>query len=123
HDDQDEIELLHFEEMEFTPLSISAGVVWDFAEGYKVSSALTHSQRAPTAAELFSLGPHIATGAYEVGALFELHEEDDEVHLDYVGNAEEEVANNIDLSLRKHQGDLGFVVNLFHNRVSDYYYE
>lgn len=123
HEEDTELEILTFETLDFTPYSISAGVVWDFTPGYKISSALTHTQRAPTAAELFSLGPHIATGAYEVGALFELHEEEDEVHLDYVGEAAEEVANNIDLSLRKHQGDIGFVVSLFHNRVSDYYYE
>lgn len=127
HDEAEEEEhehtLLHFDDLDFTPFSFSAGLVWDFTPGYNVGIALTHSQRAPTASELFSAGPHIGTGSYEVGALFTLHEEEGGAHLDYTGNADEEVSNNIDISLRKHEGDVGFVVNLFYNQVSDFYYQ
>lgn len=114
---------LVFDKLSFTPYSLSAGLVWDYTPGYKVSAALTHSQRAPTASELFSLGPHLGTGAYEMGALFELHNEDGETHVDYVGQARKETSNNIDLSLRKHEGDVGFVVNAFYNQINDFYYE
>lgn len=116
-------EILHFDKLSFQPISLSAGVVWDYAPGYKASAALSHSQRAPTASELFAFGPHIGTGAYEVGALFELHREGEEVHLDYVGRAQKETANNLDLSLRKHEGDVGFVISAFYNEVSDFYYQ
>ncbi|MBQ0719565.1 MAG: TonB-dependent receptor [Gammaproteobacteria bacterium] len=127
HDDAEEEEhghaLLHFDDLDYTPFSVSAGLVWDFSPGYNIGVALTHSQRAPTASELFSAGPHIGTGSYEVGALFTLHEEEDGAHLDYTGKADKEVSNNIDLSLRKHEGDVGFVINVFYNQVSDFYYQ
>ncbi|MBL4827320.1 MAG: TonB-dependent receptor [Spongiibacteraceae bacterium] len=122
-DEAHEHELLHFDELEFTPLSLSAGLVWDFSPGYNIGLALTHSQRAPSASELFSAGPHIGTASYEVGALFTLHEDEDGAHLDYNGKADEEVSNNIDLSLRKFEGDVGFVFNVFYNQVSDFYYQ
>ena len=122
-EEEHEHTLLHFDDLEFTPLSASAGFVWDFIPGSNIGIALTHSQRAPTASELFSAGPHIGTGSYEVGALFTLHEEKDGAHLDYTGSANEEVSNNIDISLRKHEGDVGFVFNLFYNQVRDFYYQ
>lgn len=127
HDEEEEGEehehsMLHFDQQEFTPISLSAGVVWDFAEQYNAGISLTYAQRAPNAAELFSYGPHIGTGAFEVGALFELHESDDP-HFHYNDNVDEEVSSNIDLTLRKHSGDIGWVVNLFYNQVDDFYYE
>jgi iron complex outermembrane receptor protein len=115
-------EVIEFDQFEFTPLSLSAGLVWDFADGYNLGVSLAHAERAPSAAELFSAGPHIATRSYEIGALFEIHEEDGEFHLEYEGNAEKEVSNNLDISLRKFEGDFGFVLNAFYNQVSDYYH-
>lgn len=117
-------ELLHLDDMDFTPYSISAGVVWDFTEDYNAALSLTHAQRAPSASELFSYGPHIGTGSFEVGAVFALHEEaGEEPHFDYNASVEEEISNNIDLSLRKHSGDIGWVINLFYNQVNDFYYQ
>lgn len=110
-----------FDEFTFTPTSLSAGVVWDFRPGYNMGFSVAHAERAPSAGELFSAGPHLATRTFETGALFEIHEDDDELHLEYVGNAEKETSNNIDVSLRKFEGDFGFVVNLFYNQVSNYY--
>ena len=54
----------------FTPVSLSAGLVWDFTDGYNLGLSLSHSERAPSPSELLSFGPHIGTGSYEVGALF-----------------------------------------------------
>lgn len=116
-----ETDYLSFEHFEFTPFSFSAGIVWDFTNGYNTSLALSRSERAPSAAELFSAGPHLATRSYEAGALFEIHEEGDERHLDYVGRATTETSHNIDLSLRKFEGNIGFVVNLFYNEINNYY--
>src|SRR5690606_24116348 len=31
-------------------------------------------------------------------------------------------SNNVDLSLRKFDGDVGFIVNAFYNAIDDYYY-
>lgn len=106
----------------FTPMSLSAGLVWDFTDGYNMGLSLSHSQRAPSASELLSFGPHIGTRSYEVGALFALH--DDEP---YFGLTEQDIvmetATNIDLSLRKFKGDFGFILNAFYNQIDDYYYE
>ncbi len=123
HDETGPADLLVFDNRKLTPFSLSAGLVWDIAPDYKWSLAYTRAQRAPSAAELYSVGPHLGTGAFEIGALFNLHAEDGEIHLDYHGQASEEVSNNLDLSLRKHHGNLGFIVNVFYNRISGFYYE
>ncbi len=118
----DEDDLLNFDELDFTPYSVSAGVVWDFAEDYNAALSLTHAQRAPSASELFSYGPHIGTGSFEVGALFWLHD-GEHPHFHEGNSVDEEVSNNIDLSLRKHSGNIGWVVNLFYNEVDNFYFE
>ena len=104
----------------FTPYSLSAGAVWDFAEGYNLGLSVSRSQRAPSASELLSFGPHIGTASYEVGALFTL--DDDEFVLNRQP-IELEVANNLDLTLRKFSGSTGFVLNAFYNHVDNYYYQ
>jgi iron complex outermembrane receptor protein len=109
----------------FTPISLSAGLVWDFTDGYNLGLSLTHSQRAPSASELLSFGPHIGTGSYEVGALFSLQDHDGE-HYEFGltdQDIEMETASNIDLSIRKFKGDFGFIINVFYNQIDDYYYE
>ena len=109
----------------FNPTSLSAGLVWDFTDGYNLGVSLSHSKRAPSASELLSFGPHIGTGFYEVGALFALH--DDHGETPHFGLTDEavvmETSNNIDLSLRKFKGDFGFIFNAFYNEIDDYYYE
>ena len=108
----------------FTPVSLSLGAVWDFAPGYNLGVSLSRAQRAPSASELLSFGPHIGTRTYEIGALFELHEDDDEAHFELAEtDFELETSNNIDLTLRKHEGDFGFILNAFHNQIDDYYYQ
>lgn len=121
--DTEEVDLLAFDDIKFNPFSLSAGVVWDFAEDFNAAFSFSHAQRAPSAAELFSYGPHIGTGTFEVGALFELHDEEGELHFEFNDDAQEEVSNNIDLSLRKHSGNVGWVVNLFYNQVDNFLYE
>jgi len=109
----------------FTPISLSAGLVWDFTDGYNLGLSLSHSERAPSASELLSFGPHIGTGSYEVGALFSLHDEQGEAaHFGLTDHdIAMETANNIDLSLRKFKGNFGFIFNAFYNQIDDYYYE
>ena len=104
----------------FTPYSVSAGTVWDFTEGYNLGLSVSRSQRAPSASELLSFGAHIGTASYEVGALFVL--DDDEFVLN-TQPIEMEVANNLDITLRKFSGNTGFVLNAFYNRIDNYYYQ
>ncbi|WP_088330722.1 TonB-dependent receptor [Lacimicrobium sp. SS2-24] len=126
HEDEhgDEVAEFFTSSKDFTPYSLSAGLVWDFHPGYNMAVSLSRSQRAPSAAELFSFGPHIGTNSFEVGAIFELVEEEGERFLSVSDNdVELETSTNLDISLRKVSGDLGFVLNAFYNQADDFYYQ
>ncbi|MEP4889503.1 MAG: TonB-dependent receptor [Aliiglaciecola sp.] len=120
HGDEETVTRVFDVAHKFTPVSLSAGLVWDFVPGYNFGISVSRSERAPSAAELLSFGPHIGTNSYEVGALFALDGEE-------IGLSNQtidlETANNIDLTLRKTQGDLAFVFNAFYNQVDNYYYQ
>ena len=121
HEENTETTRVFDVEHEFTPISLSAGVVWDFTHNYNLGLSVSRSERAPSASELLSFGPHIGTGTYEVGALFDL---DGDGHLGLSSQTIDlETANNIDLTLRKTQGDVGFILNAFYNQVDNYYYQ
>ncbi len=51
----------------FNAGSASVGVLWNVAPRWQLTGNLAHSQRAPKDYELYADGPHVATGAYEVG--------------------------------------------------------
>ena len=108
-------------DQEITPISLSAGVVYTINESYNVGVSLSRSERAPSASELLSFGPHIGTRTYEIGALFDLSEEGEFVLSQTAIDLE--TANNIDLTFRKTQGDVGFVFNAFYNQVDNYYFQ
>ncbi len=126
HADEDDsaITRVFAADYEFTPISFSGGLVWDFTPGYNIGLSVSRSQRAPSASELLAFGPHIGTRTYEVGALFAVHNDDDHTH---IGLSEQvidlETANNLDFTVRKTQGDIGFVFNAFYNQVDNYYYQ
>lgn len=122
HDHDHEAELIRVFDVsqKFTPYSLSAGTVWDFAAGYNLGISLSRSQRAPSAAELFAFGAHIGTQSYEVGALFALNGDEFTLNSQTV---ELETANNVDVTLRKFNGDIGFVLNAFYNQIDNYYYQ
>jgi iron complex outermembrane receptor protein len=126
HDHDEHAEELSVFSVEHTsnPFSASAGAVWDFTPGYNLGLSLTHAQRTPSAAELLSFGPHIGSGMFEVGALLTVHQEDEnEFHFDLARiDVELEKSNNLDISLRKVDGDFGFIVNAFYNAIDNYYY-
>ncbi|BFM11223.1 TonB-dependent receptor [Simiduia litorea] len=111
-------------EHDFTPVSLSLGAVWDFSPGYNLGISLSHAQRAPSASELLSFGPHIGTRSYEIGALFTAHEEHGESHFELSDvDMELEASNNIDLTFRKYEGDMGVILNAFYNQINNYYYQ
>ncbi|MGL1959025.1 MAG: TonB-dependent receptor [Colwellia sp.] len=122
--DVDHQEIVSFERQTFTPISTSAGLVWDYKDGYNIGFSTAFSQRAPSAAELFSFGPHIGTSTFEVGALFMLEQEGDELHAELSPiDPAVETSYSVDLTWRKFEGDLGFVISTFYNHVDDYYYQ
>ncbi len=88
-------------------LSGSAGLVWDPSEGYSVGLSAARSERLPAATELYADGPHAATRAFEIGD----------------PGLDTETSLGVDLSLRKREGRLTGVLNLFANRFDGYVFE
>ncbi|GLX83109.1 TonB-dependent receptor [Thalassotalea eurytherma] len=121
-----DIEAEHGDEIpsyDFTPLSASLGFVWDYQPGYNLGFSMSVSQRAPSAAELYSNGPHIGTGTYEVGAIYDVEMHDDHIDVELSGvEPDIETSKNIDVTWRKFEGDFGFVISGFYNQIDNYYY-
>jgi iron complex outermembrane recepter protein len=51
----------------FTPISASAGLVFDASEAWRVGVALSSAARAPAQTELYARGVHEATATWEIG--------------------------------------------------------
>ncbi|ALO36002.1 TonB-dependent receptor [Colwellia sp. MT41] len=116
--------LVSFERQSFTPISASAGLVWDYQSGYNLGFSLALSQRGASSGELFSFGPHIGTNTFEVGAMFAVHQDGDEIQVELAEQVPRvETSLNLDLTLRKFNGDFGYVISAFYNRIDDYYYQ
>ncbi|MCC2971421.1 TonB-dependent receptor domain-containing protein [Massilia sp. IC2-476] len=86
--------------------SVALGAVWKFQPQYSLRAGLSRSHRLPTAEELYAGGVHLATATYEIGNQ----------------NLGKETSNNIDITLRKFEGDTTFSLSAFHNRVDNYIY-
>ena len=89
---------------EFTPVSFSGGALYKLNEAWTMTSTVSHSERAPTYYELYSNGPHAATGQYEIGDR----------------GLSVEKSNGIDLQLRWKQGEHSFSVTGFYTRFDNY---
>ncbi|QSX34587.1 TonB-dependent receptor [Shewanella avicenniae] len=103
-----------------TNVTASAGVVWDFHPSYNLSVALTRAERSATAEELYSYGPHDATQSFEIGSEFQIV---DGNIVTNAANAEKEIANNIDVTLRKLDGAWTGSISMAYNRVDNFFYE
>ncbi len=88
-------------------LSASLGWVRKLGEEWIVAASLAHTERLPTAQELFADGPHIGTQAYEVGD----------------PNLGNEASQGVDLSLRRRGGFVSGELTLFANTFDGYIYE
>jgi len=86
--------------------SLSTAAIWQFAPKYSAALSLSRSQRLPSAQELYADGVHLATNTYERGN----------------PRLDKETSYNVDLTLRKTQGDTTFNVGTFYNRVKHYIY-
>lgn len=53
--------------LRFTPVSLSAGLLWRLDDAWRLSFNLDRAERAPAEEELFADGPHVATASYEIG--------------------------------------------------------
>ncbi len=96
-------DLNNFEE-DFSGLSFSGGINWDATEPVSIALALSRSVKLPTAEELFSNGPHLATNSFEIGNR----------------DLTEEVATSADLTFHLHTNSLRGQVTGFVTDFSDY---
>lgn len=89
-----------------TAFSASAAANWAFVPDHVTSLTLSYGERMPNAQELYANGVHLATNTYEIGNQ----------------NLDKEKSQNIELGLRKIDGDLRYAANIFYNKVDDYIY-
>lgn len=86
--------------------SWSGGGLWRFASGYNLGATYSLAQRAPATEELYSAGPHEATGTFDIGN----------------PNFKKEISHNIELSLQKVSGNWRWKGNLFQNKIKNFIY-
>lgn len=84
----------------------SVGVVWDFAEHWGLTATVNRPERAPTAEELYSDGPHAATSAYEIGD----------------PDLDTEVGAGVDVSLRAEYERFEATLSVFATRYDNFIY-
>lgn len=114
----------------YSPLSASAGFNYQLQDNLRLTSALSYSERAPQASELFSNGAHFATRTYEVGGIYDIHEAHDhdhdhdyEYHLAIRDRAlNKEKSANLDLGAHYDGERFHIDLNLFYNRINDFIY-
>ena len=91
----------------FAPKSISLGALQDLPYGFVASLNGSYVERAPTAYELFSRGPHDATGTFEIG--------DPTLRL--------ERARTVEASLRRAIGPLRLDATGYYTRYTGFIYK
>ncbi len=91
---------------QFNLMSYSAGGMLDIAKGYGLGLAYTVSQRAPTAQELYSYGPHDSTATFDIGN----------------ANLSTETSHNLELSFQKTMGLIRSKASIYQNQFSNYIY-
>lgn len=93
-----------FGSREFDTFSTSAGVFVRPIENWFFGATIANTERAPTAFELFSDGPHLATSNYELGD----------------PNLDTETALSLEISARYNTERFSFEVNVFGIDYADY---
>ncbi len=94
-----------YDDKTFQPLSLSGGLSWEF-DTYRVAFNLSHSERAPTADEMFYNGDHHATFSYQL----------DNIDLDI------ESANSADVTWQFNSNAFLLEAAVFYYDFSDYIY-
>lgn len=92
---------------DFAPMSASLGLSQDLPYGFVGSLTGQYTERAPRAQELFSKGPHEASGTFEIGD----------------PNLRKEAATTIELGLRRAQGPWRFDASAYFTRFSGFIYK
>jgi iron complex outermembrane receptor protein len=88
----------------FNALSVAAGASYELSPRVRIGFNVSRAERAPSAEELFSNGPHIATQAFEVGD----------------PTLAKERSLGAEIYARAQTGDLRLTATLFGNRFTNY---
>lgn len=88
----------------FSAISGSLGGSLTLTEGWKLGLNLSHSERAPSAEELFANGPHAGTEAFEIG----------------LPTLAKERADGIEAVLHGHGRNYDIEASVYYNRFSNY---
>lgn len=88
----------------FNLYNVSAATVWKFTDGYRLTLSGTRGQRAPAAEELYIHGAHRGTATFQTGD----------------PRLSSETTNNLDLALRKTDGNIKWKLNFFHSWIDNY---
>jgi len=124
HEGEEEEHEINFSDQDYNAVSFSAGVVWKVSDQHRWALNFAHSERAPSASEIFANGAHIGTQTFEIGGGFEIHRDGDEVELEQRSSEmEKETSNNIDLTYRYTGNEVDFSLSLFYNQVDDYIFQ
>ena len=91
---------------QFNLMSYSAGGLLDVARGYGLGLAYTVSQRAPSAQELYSYGPHDSTATFDVGN----------------SNLGTETSHNVEITFQKTLGLVKSKASVYRNQFNNYIY-
>lgn len=102
-----------------TATSFSGAAIWQFAPGYALTASATRSERLPHAQELYARGIHLATNTYECGLLPSAFTCGGTVNDRAIGI---ETSRNIEIGLRKTEGDVTFSISAYRSLVDDYVY-
>jgi iron complex outermembrane receptor protein len=89
-----------------TASSFSLGAVRSFGAGYAFFATLALSERLPVAEELYSDGPHLATGVVQIGDV----------------SLTGETAQHVDVGVRGELERLDWTVTTFHTQYDDFIY-
>jgi iron complex outermembrane receptor protein len=115
---------IFFDKKDYTAISGSAGAVWTLNDQSSIAFNYAYSERAPSASEMFSYGPHIGSGTFEIGGGFQIAEKNGEYNvIQTTQDMDKEVSNNIDLTYRYDVETWNATFSLFNNQVSNYIFE
>jgi iron complex outermembrane receptor protein len=91
-------------DLSFLPKSVSAGLIQDLPWNLVASATAQYVERAPKPAELFSRGPHEATGTFDIGN----------------PDLKTEVAKSVEVGLRRATGPFRFETTAYYTRFDGF---
>jgi iron complex outermembrane receptor protein len=90
----------------FDTISVSGGASWEFFNDYLLGFSVSRNERAPSAEELLSNGPHLATGGFDLGDT----------------GLGKEAGTTVEGTLRKRHGRWNAGLNVYFTHFKDFIY-